>query len=563
MFRFFVNTNIKIIDYCGDIMQKRMLICYVMLISLASGLFFRLYYISSSVFLRETAVSQTTQKVVAETTRGFIYDCNMKPIVGEKSEYVALVTPSAESAKVIAKYLEGDERKEAMEKLKLGVPFKITLPTNEIYEEGLSIFTIPQRYEESQTCAHLIGHLDSEGNGAMGIEKSYNDFLKEQGEEFSVSYIKTSKKINPYTVNSIEDSGKKKGGVVLTIDKDIQFICERSMKDIKKGAVVVMDVNTGEIKAMASKPNFSPNNISQSLKKSDGPFLNRCITPYSVGSTFKLVIALSALEQGVGELTSFPCLGKVHVGGLDFGCHFKPGHGATDMKKAIAWSCNPYFIHLGLTINIQKARELAETMGFGTESYLCDGLISPKGYLQQPNELLGEAQIANFSFGQGKLMATPLQITQMISVIASGGKKVTPRLVLGTTQDGQKIEYEDNTMQPQQIVSEKNTKKIKEMMINAVENGSCNNAKPQIYTAGGKTASAQTGQFKDGEEIVHAWFAGFYPGEKPKYAITVLCEEGIIGGEVAAPVFAQICDGLLAMGKIYWKNCKNIVQYRV
>ncbi|MEG1994635.1 MAG: penicillin-binding transpeptidase domain-containing protein, partial [Oscillospiraceae bacterium] len=299
-----------------------------------------------------------------------------------------------------------------------------------------------------------------------------------------------------------------------------------------------------------SMPDFYPNEVSQSLNGSVGSFLNRCLTTYSVGSSFKLVIAMSALEQGFGEYTTFPCLGKVNIGGRDFSCHYKLGHGATDMKRAIAWSCNPYFINLAQNIDIQKARALAEEIGFGTESYLCDGIIAPKGYLQAPNELLGAAEIANFSFGQGSLMATPLQVTQMISVVANGGKKTTPRLVLGTTADGQTVDYEENYSVPQQIVAEKTADKIKEFMINTIEKGSGENAKPQIYTAGGKTASAQTGQYKDGEEIVHAWFAGFYPGEKPKYAITVLCEEGVIGGEFAAPVFAQICDGLLAMGKI-------------
>ena len=187
---------------------------------------------------------------------------------------------------------------------------------------------------------------------------------------------------------------------------------------------------------------------------------------------------------------------------------------------------------------------MAENLGFGASAELAPGLFSAAGNLPGSSELSSKAALASFSFGQGKLLATPVQIAALAAAVANGGFSVTPKLVLGTTDENGKLSaapiYEKN-----RVMSEAAAKKLREMMISVVEEGSGANAKPNRGGAGGKTASAQTGQYdKDGNEIVHAWFAGFYPAEEPKYAIAVFAEGMNSGSDFAAPVFKKICDGI-------------------
>lgn len=529
--------------------EKRLVIAYSLFIIFASTLFLRLYTLSTNPFLVETASTHSGFKLEAGKTRGNIYDCNFKKLVGEETKQLVAVLPSAEGIKTLSPYLTPEKNKEAIEKSKSMKPYFIELPEAEIFNKNAVTLEVPVRYSANQLCPHIIGYIDSQGKGVMGIEKAYDDLLNKNSEEISVSCARTSNA--PYfKFKKINCPPEKDGGVVLTIDKDIQLIASRAMRDVKKGAAIVMDVQTGELRAVVSKPDFSPGNIESALSRTDGCLINRAFTPYSVGSSFKLLIALSALEQGISENTSFVCNGKVDIDGINFCCHYKPGHNLTDMKKAIAWSCNPYFILLAQQLDIEKTRQLASEMGFGSKSYLCEDIFSKAGILPGLDKLQTRAEIANFSFGQGRLFATPVQVTMMTASIAKGGIKINPSMVLGETTDGYSLTNPIPKQPDKRIAKEENAEKIKSMMINAVEKGSGNAAKPKIYTAGGKTASAQTGQYKDGEEIVHAWFTGFFPGEKPKYAITVLCEEGKIGGETSAPIFAEICNKLTAAGKI-------------
>ena len=137
----------------------------------------------------------------------------------------------------------------------------------------------------------------------------------------------------------------------LTVDRDIQKLCESALGkfDIDSGAVVVLDSATSEIRAMASTPSFDRNAPEKSLNDSSSPFLNRAITPYSVGSVFKAVVACAALENGISTSYSIVCNGKYDLNGeISFGCFKKTGHGNMNMYSAMAESCNPYFISLAL-----------------------------------------------------------------------------------------------------------------------------------------------------------------------------------------------------------------------
>ena len=215
-----------------------------------------------------------------------------------------------------------------------------------------------------------------------------------------------------------------------------------------------------------------------------------------------------------------------------------------NMEKALEISCNPYFINLALEIGGEKILETAKNLGFGSPSDFGEGFSSSGGNLPAKGELYSETVLASFAFGQGKLLATPIQLAVLSSAIANGGKAVTPKIVLGTYDKGGNFsETPEYSLNP--VMSAKTAKILKGMMINVVENGSGANAKPKNGGAGGKTASAQTGQFNEnGEEIIHAWFVGFYPSENPEFAVAVFAEGMESGGDFAAPVFKKICDGI-------------------
>ena len=138
-----------------------------------------------------------------------------------------------------------------------------------------------------------------------------------------------------------------------------------------------------------------------------------------------------------------------------------------------------------------------------------------------------------------------------MATVANDGAAVTPKLIAGYTGDGQTISEYTPTYSPRQVIRESAALQVQQMMIQVVEEGSGTKARPKALGAGGKTASAQTGTYdENGEEIVQAWFAGFYPADEPQYAIAVLAEGMESGGDYAAPVFAEICDRIAELGKL-------------
>ena len=189
---------------------------------------------------------------------------------------------------------------------------------------------------------------------------------------------------------------------------------------------------------------------------------------------------------------------------------------------------------------------MAYAMGFGAPGRLGEGVTSSAGELPSPAGLTDGA-LANFSFGQGGFTATPVQLAQMVSVIANGGHSVQPRVYLGRTLDGGDVIAEGEPEPSRQVISPRTAATLRQMMIAVVEEGSGANARPDRGGAGGKTATAQTGIFQGEEEVLHGWFAGFYPAQDPQYAVVVLAEGGGEGSDIPARTFAAICDGIAEM----------------
>lgn len=476
--------------------------------------------------------------ISAGEIQGTIYDRNLLPLTNREKIYKAAAVPSVCDREGLAEYALN--RDEFYRDFESGEPFVFECRKTTPESDGVTVFEMPVRYSEKSTASHVVGYL-SEGKGADGIEYAYDSVLRGGSAENSVTYS-----IDGFGHVLIGDGKsvvrtKAEGGVVTTIDSELQRVCEKCGRDIEKGAIVLADIKTGDILAMASFPSYSPTDIESALNDKNLPLINRTLYSYSVGSIFKLVTAAQAIAEGLGEYM-YDCTGRISVNGKGFNCHKLNGHGMQDMSDAMTNSCNTYFIGLSQSIDAAEFRELAYTLGFGRENYLCAGITGSGGVLPTQKELTLPAELANFSFGQGKLTATPLQITQLSCAIAGGGKMPVLRLIRGITVDGESIGDEK---QPQisQVLDEETADKLKQMMINAVRNNEDSNVRSVKISIGAKTSTAQTGRFDDkGTEFCNGWITGFFPAGKPKYALTVLVEDGGYGNDCAAPVFKEIAE---------------------
>jgi penicillin-binding protein 2 len=312
----------------------------------------------------------------------------------------------------------------------------------------------------------------------------------------------------------------------------------------ERGAAVVLDVHTGDVLGMASLPDFNPASIADFLEREDAPFINRAISGFSIGSAFKTLISAAALEAGYRTTHRYTCEGTVEVGGVRFRCNNNAIHGDIDMARALEVSCNTYFIELGWRLDERFMLTLMRNLGLGSAQTLAPNMETQSGNVPELPELRSPAAVANFSFGQGSLLSTPLQMACAMATIANGGKAVSPRLVVGSTPDGLVITNPTRVYASNQVLSQRTAQGVQQLMVDVIERGSGRPARPIRGGAGGKTSSAQTGRIIDGVEEVHAWFAGFYPAENPRYSIVVFVEGGVSGETVAAPIFKQIADGI-------------------
>lgn len=521
-------------------MQKRIIAIGVLFSFLFFLLYIRIYVIVSDEKYIEAGKSQSTCTLDVGTIDANIYDRNYLKLVNTESTIYASINPTPEAVSEILPYV--CEKDEFYSKLAYGSPFVCRVNKGVKESDDITLFEIDERNTENQLAEHIIGYV-REGVGITGIESAYDEFLRSHSETVSITYnIDGMGSVLEGIDKKVTQPYEMKAGVVLTIDKNIQAICELMEDKVKKGAVIVMDVQSGDILGMASFPSYSPVNLGEALENEDSPLINRCVYSYNVGSIFKLVTAAAAFEQGIDESFSYECTGEISIGNQVFKCHDHSGHGKLDMKKAMKESCNPYFIELSKKIDTSLFHKITERFGFGRDYSLGAGINCSGGNVPTLEELSIPAEKANFAFGQGKLLATPLQICSFTCAIANSGKLYEPRLVIGTTEDGKNVDREEQ-QKYSRVLDYKTALRLQRLMGEAVNGNLDSNARPRNTRAAGKTSTAQTGNFdENGVELCHGWITGFFPLNQPKYAITVLCENGGYGNECAAPVFKEIAE---------------------
>jgi cell division protein FtsI/penicillin-binding protein 2 len=380
----------------------------------------------------------------------------------------------------------------------------------------------------------------------------YDEILRGSQPEYVAAMVDASQQLIPglgYKKLHIAE-GTGPSNIVLTIDTRIQKIVESIMdKNINKGAVVVMRPSTGEILAMASRPNFDANNLGDYLASDTAPFLNRALAAYQPGSVFKLVLAAAALENKIVKPQDtffdpgYVDVNNVRIKGWDFE---KGARGTISFTDAIAYSSNPVVINVGLKLGADELITYAKRLGFGHKTKLdFDG--EADGNLPTA-ESLYPGDLANLSIGQGFLEATPLQVASLIGTIVNDGIKVGPCLVSRfTTPDGVVIKNYPLS-RGTRVLDKQTAVQLREMMTAVTRYGTGQEAYVEKSGSAGKTGSAETGHFdKSGKSLSHAWFAGYAPLDNPAYVIVVFVEDGMSGGDVAAPIFREIAAAALAV----------------
>jgi penicillin-binding protein 2 len=314
----------------------------------------------------------------------------------------------------------------------------------------------------------------------------------------------------------------------------------------------VLDVKTSAIKAVASTPVYDRNNLISYLDNEDAPFINRAFSAYPVGSVFKTVTAISAIENRI-KLNTINCVGHTTKSGNTFYCNKRDGHGYVDFKTALSHSCNSYFIELGTKAGGEALLKTAKAIGFGNSIDIGNGFMTAGGALPDLKELNSEAAIGNFSFGQGSLTATPLQIALLYCVIANDGIYNKPFIYNGfTNKNG---EYVPTTQcKGSRLFTKQTCETISEAMLETTISGTGKMAYTPLFQTAAKTATAQSGIYdKEGNEIKYSWFAGFFPYENPEYVICIMKENGSSGGMDGAPVFKEISENIYK-----YKNNRDI-----
>lgn len=469
--------------------------------------------------------------------RGTIFDSNMNPITNSKKKYITLITDMPRASVTLCDYFTSREVMDMLDTVRKSKLPIITTYKN-IKGSGVQSFEFSEHAEE--TAKHLIGYTDQSGHGVSGIEAAFEELLYSDKEaKISFSTDGVGNLIKGDNIEYKYDESVEKSGVMLTLDMEIQKICEKAADSLLLGAVVVSEVETGEIKAMVSRPDFNIANLSEALGNTDSPLINRAMQTYNVGSGFKPLVAAAAIESGKRDYLCL-CQGYSDIDGQRFRCHKTAGHDWLDLSGALKYSCNAYFYSLAISVGNEKIYRMAETAGFNNSVSFGYGLGTKKAQIGDKTWLSkSDRALANLAIGQGELMVSPIGILPLYSAIAGDGGYYTPSLIKGIVKDNAIIEESPKTEKI--TIMSKNTAKILRESLRGVldENGTGAIAKPKTVSAAGKTSTAETGIIKDGKRVVNTWFCGFFPLDEPKYVVAVLSENSEEG---CGGVFAEIAD---------------------
>ena len=438
--------------------------------------------------------------------------------------------------------------------------------------------TYQRHYPNGRLAGHILGYAGRSGRaldgpiqpnesmwpgaeGREGLEQSFDDQLQGRTGQYHISFDASGARV----AEQVAVPPQPGYNVVTTIDTHIQKLCEAALeRGCKRGALVIVDPNNGDILGMASWPAFNPNSfvpvISADTFKMlqddpNIPLLPRAYrSAYPPGSIFKVIVGIAAMQSGKVDVhDEFNCPGSMKIGGLTFRNWKHSDAGSLDFADALTQSCDTWFYQVGIKIGGKTLADYSQRFGLGQRTGIplnaeAGGIIPTDEYMQRVHHRnLLNGDLANYSIGQGDVLVTPLQMAMAMGAVGNGGTLYSARLVTQVQSiDGQVVTGYDIRARSQVDMEKEVFAAVKRGMLGVVEGraGTGHAAQVSGMRIAGKTGTAQWGP--KSKERTAAWFVGFAPAEKPKYAFAVVYEsddknsDDVHGGTSAAPIVARV-----------------------
>lgn len=558
-----------------DSQRKRLLVIAIAFFAMLTIMTVKLVYLmvmqAGRYSERAQAVQERERSIKAK--RGSIYDRNGVILADNEAVCsISVIHSQIEDPETVIQVLsekleipEDDVRKRVekvsvREKIKSNVDKTLADEIRQMNLAGVMIDEDYKRYYPYDTLAsHVLGFTGSDNQGIVGLEVYYDDLL--MGEAGSINALTNARGEEVENRAERRVEGTAGQNLVTSIDINIQqYITQKALevlekKQAKRVCIIVMNPQNGEIYALADVPEYNLNDpftlnyetdetVTQDMR--NRMWRNYCISDtYEPGSTFKIVTATTAFEQGVLRVEDqFYCPGYHIVEDRRIRCHKVAGHGAETFRDGIMNSCNPVFMMVGERIGVDGFYKGLKALGLFEETGV--DLPGEAGSIFHKQENVGPVELATMSFGQS-FQITPLQLMRAAAAVVNGGNLVTPHFGVYTTDENNIVtdvlKYEKKTG----AVSTATSETMKGLLEAVVAEGTGHRAYIEGYRIGGKTATSE--KLPRSENRYISSFLGFAPANDPQVMTLILIDEpqGVYyGGTIAAPVVGEIYDNILA-----------------
>ena len=455
------------------------------------------------------------------------------------------------------------EKVSSIERIKMNVE-KETGDAIRSYElAGVKIDEDYKRYYPyNELASKVIGFTGGDNQGIIGIEVKYDEYL--EGINGKILTLTDARGVEIKNAGERRSEPVEGDDLYLSLDYNIQMYAAqaavkvREEKQADSVSILVMNPQNGEILAMVNEPEFNLNEpfalnteidteLSEEEKQNalNKMWRNQCINDtYEPGSTFKIITASAALEEGKVSLSDqFNCPGYKIVEDRRIRCHKVGGHGAEDFTHGIMNSCNPVFIEIGLRIGSDRFCDYFEQFGLLSRTNI--DLPGEASTIMHKRENIGQVELATMSFGQS-FQITPIQLATTVSSIINGGNRVTPHFGVETKNAEGEVTHTFVYGQKEHIVSEETSTTMRYLLEKVVSEGSGKNAALEGFSIGGKTATSQT--LPRSEKRYISSFLGFAPADDPQVLALIIINnpQGVYyGGTIAAPVCRDLFSNIL------------------
>ena len=417
-------------------------------------------------------------------------------------------------------------------------------------------------YPYNELASKVIGFTGGDNQGIIGIEVKYDEYL--EGINGKILTLTDARGVEIKNAGERRSEPVEGDDLYLSLDYNIQMYAAqaavkvREEKQADSVSILVMNPQNGEILAMVNEPEFNLNEpfalnteidteLSEEEKQNalNKMWRNQCINDtYEPGSTFKIITASAALEEGKVSLSDqFNCPGYKIVEDRRIRCHKVGGHGAEDFTHGIMNSCNPVFIEIGLRIGSDRFCDYFEQFGLLSRTNI--DLPGEASTIMHKRENIGQVELATMSFGQS-FQITPIQLATTVSSIINGGNRVTPHFGVETKNAEGEVTHTFVYGQKEHIVSEETSATMRYLLEKVVSEGSGKNAALEGFSIGGKTATSQT--LPRSEKRYISSFLGFAPADDPQVLALIIINnpQGVYyGGTIAAPVCRDLFSNIL------------------